>query len=883
MAHSSDPVVRRIVDYLQTFADYVVLHAPVPIADWGTRMVDADPKVTAFTVEDIDEDDPFLCALCELIAEGDAAHASVTCSVLDSILYSECAASPLFAYIRSTVSTPWSDSDSDSMPPCDSASDTSDEAPAAAPTVAAVSEFTSDFDYDSDDQLVSGSLSALVTALGPTSAGDQIALVHGKGALHWGAATTYKLLYRAFPDASVTMHDVREFIKDCALCQKNRHLRTIPIDPPDKRVLRDREDGVRSISIDFHAISPHSRSGAIGVNIVKHRMSGHVWAFPVKVNDSTTTCHHLWAYMHMFGMATTVWSDPASVLTSGDTREFMEQLFLIHKVAVVDRHESVGDNERGGQLINHLLQICVQECNAQTRWDEEPFLSTVCGTINAHFNTGRGCVPNDYLFGSDHFWAAVPPFADTPEFRSEFLRLLNEDKRATQAAVHRFAADRELHLQELPSSPIISSLPVGELVLFQVVASGARMQRRQFKLDPHHTGPYSVLSQTGNQVQIKHLCSHVVRVAHVDRLQVFVGSREEAQSLANQDFQHHQVLAILDWEGDCSGRTFSARQNFRCLLLFGDDSVHWCIYNTDIDQLALFADYCNAQPMLRMMLVHPSYLAKYERELALTGALDPSNWPSGVWFIDLRAHFVAFDFRQSLGLEVVPGKAYVYALSLETVVKRATRNQRDSFIIRAATPNVFGERSLNLAPLWLLRWAYRSFDAATMLLVGESTVCEFPSILIHEPPAQAITAYKAARAVTTGPVTIRSSFIPACLNEFILDPRPPGLEIRGEPLLQAFRVASPSAAFHALHVIPQDGDDSSGRSRIPYASDWDIVFHSNGDFSVLQDPPDPSSDGHLVIRFNALDDIDWNRPFREQYHTSDDEDTWPPAPNHSPR
>ena len=60
-------------------------------------------------------------------------------------------------------------------------------------------------------------------------------------------------------------------------------------------------------------------------------------------------------------------------------------------------------------------------------------------------------------------------------------------------------------------------------------------QRDPTKLASPYTGPFEVIQQTKNDVECRHLVMGNIRVLHITRLKLFVGTREEAYKAALLD------------------------------------------------------------------------------------------------------------------------------------------------------------------------------------------------------------------------------------------------------------------------------------------------------------------------------------------------------------
>jgi hypothetical protein len=63
-----------------------------------------------------------------------------------------------------------------------------------------------------------------------------------------------------------------------------------------------------------------------------------------------------------------------------------------------------------------------------------------------------------------------------------------------------------------------------------------------FILYPIYLGPYEVIRQVKNDVEVRDLVRGNIKVFHVERLKIFHGSKEEAFRLAKIDTDHHPKI-----------------------------------------------------------------------------------------------------------------------------------------------------------------------------------------------------------------------------------------------------------------------------------------------------------------------------------------------------
>ena len=113
------------------------------------------------------------------------------------------------------------------------------------------------------------------------------------------------------------------------------------------------------------------------------------------------------------------------------------------------------------------------------------------------------------------------------------------------------------------------------------------------KLSPSFHGPFQVVSQTTNDVRVKHLNLGIEPILHVSRLKPFFGSHDDALSIAKLDKNQFFILSINHF----SGNPFSRKSLF-FNVSFEDGSVMDVAYTADLASTQQLQDFVAAQQIL---------------------------------------------------------------------------------------------------------------------------------------------------------------------------------------------------------------------------------------------------------------------------------------------
>jgi hypothetical protein len=83
----------------------------------------------------------------------------------------------------------------------------------------------------------------------------------------------------------------------------------------------------------------------------------------------------------------------------------------------------------------------------------------------------------------------------------------------------------------------------GDLVLFHY-------PERQYMLQPLLRGPFKVISQYKNDVELRNIIRGKIMKLHVSRLKIFHGTKQEAIKVAQLDNDEYEIDKLLAYKGD---------------------------------------------------------------------------------------------------------------------------------------------------------------------------------------------------------------------------------------------------------------------------------------------------------------------------------------------
>lgn len=305
----------------------------------------------------------------------------------------------------------------------------------------------------------------------------------------------------------------------------------------------------------------------------------------------------------------------------------------------------------------------------------------------------------------------VPEGLTDKERAHEYIRLLNDNLEVLRAisAKHQQRLVQERTANN-PTPEQHNRYQPGDFVL--VIHN--RDTFRDFKLHPKFEGPFEVVNQVKNDVQMQHLVLKHYEKHHVDDIKIFHGTAEEAFRVATNDKDQHVIVRFLGYRGDPLIRTTMEFE-----IEFQDGEIHWLPYSKDLFDSTQYGHYCESHNELRPLF----YDAKRGAEFVSTLNKKPITevtLDSIIYYVDLRNYGEAW--YQSLNLPDAYHTKYVFPH-----VYTAWSNRKHTKI---DVKNITTGEVYIAVNHWFV-FAYGSniiFDSATMQLIDMEFMQKYPGV-----------------------------------------------------------------------------------------------------------------------------------------------------------
>jgi hypothetical protein len=174
---------------------------------------------------------------------------------------------------------------------------------------------------------------------------------------------------------------------------------------------------------------------------------------------------------------------------------------------------------------------------------------------------------------------------------------------------------------ELPSG-LHTQFQPGDFVL-------KRLEHRPSKLMFQLSGPFKVVKQNKNDVEVRSLVYDNILTFNLDHLKIFVGTEAEAKAMALLDKNQYLIKEVQAYRGDPVTRTTCT-----FLVWFEDNDLVWLPFSTDISNTMQFEIFCNTRPELYILLY--SQLEANKMMAALNRSPISEVKPGDTVYVDLR-------------------------------------------------------------------------------------------------------------------------------------------------------------------------------------------------------------------------------------------------------
>ena len=269
-----------------------------------------------------------------------------------------------------------------------------------------------------------------------------------------------------------------------------------------------------------------------------------------------------------------------------------------HVFSLVDRHESNGVERVIQEVLRHLKALVYEE-RLISKWSKSTVLPIVKYILNNSSLSERGgYTANQLTYGTaDQCYYVLRKVVDSKKDANAWPSLIREiDENIAMIRGISLTYQKKLVAERSG----VNSIPANSFQKGDFITQIIRGMKTA-KLVPRYRGPFEVIEQTKNDITCKHLATGEHTVLEVEKVQLFVGTREEALEAANWDADQYQVVEVRAHRGEPK-----YRRTMEFLVKFADGEELWIGFNTsanNISKTVAYEMYCRAKPELYILVL----------------------------------------------------------------------------------------------------------------------------------------------------------------------------------------------------------------------------------------------------------------------------------------
>ena len=444
---------------------------------------------------------------------------------------------------------------------------------------------------------------------------------HQSRAGHLGLRRTYNTLNKLFPGHGISISQVTEYKELCPTCQKTEDYMSSQL-VPIVRHLKTTNPG-RVVGMDYLSVV-EDKFGNVGAYVLRDHFTKFVYISPTHNHDAPSAALAIFSYCVLYGAFDILMTDPGSDFTSEAVEQVNKWFGIHHRLSLVDRHESNGVEGANKQILRHLMKLFMTE-RVKDKWSSPECIGWVMFLMNKFDSSESGASPYDLTFGTvtNRRFDFAERSMDSGRAH-KYVKLLDDSLKTLTSAATRYQAD--LVQKRTAVNQIQNVYQPGDLVLFRL----DRGKHKPHKLHPIYLGPFEVIRQTKNDVEVRHLTTNTSSVFYVADLKVFYGSRADALQLATVDADQYMVTCITAHRGDPMSRS-----HMSFFVEYADGDKLWVPWSLDLQNTEAYYAYAETSPALVPLTMTSLRLTEWRR--MLQGQPVTGVRPGQELLLDLRA------------------------------------------------------------------------------------------------------------------------------------------------------------------------------------------------------------------------------------------------------
>ena len=460
---------------------------------------------------------------------------------------------------------------------------------------------------------------------------EMIETVHGKSNLHFGEDITWQRLNHFLPGHGIPRKYIQRYIDYCAGCQKtNTHVKDYAM-PPEEKVLTCNHRRHR-IGIDLLQMgSEPDSNGNKYLHVIVNHFTKFVYVYPSASKSATAAANAILSYRAIYGPVLEVTHDPGSDYTSKTVEELARYLSIHQRISLVDRHESNGVEPFNNQIRRHIQAMTIDNGFVKD-WSDPTVIAIIINNINSIPRKSTNNFSAFQLtYGLDVCAKSykLPDPMKTDSENEYVVRLTQIINKVNQAS-YEFQKKHKEDMANKNKPYDKNKFQPGDLVL-------AKDRKRESKSIAPGLGPYEVIEQNGNDVELLDLVKDKrIKSKHITELKpFFYDDKEKAIEAARSDNSEFEIVQIHSYYGNPYNRS---TLGFK--VEFNDGTITDDLCLTDIAHTAKLDEFINENKELQIIAKEneSARIANARRKMFMeTTVIDDTLYKEGTkLFVDIR-------------------------------------------------------------------------------------------------------------------------------------------------------------------------------------------------------------------------------------------------------
>lgn len=375
----------------------------------------------------------------------------------------------------------------------------------------------------------------------PDTYTDTIVTCHNSTVGHNGVELTIERLLKAGHKWPGMRLHVKEFVKDCACCQKTSAIKVaIHTDP----YTTSSYEAMEVLNIDFVGPFPDRRYILVMVDAFTR------WV-ELYCCDEATAMSAAWCLLQhfgRFGCPRTIRSDRGSHFANETIEKFLQMTGVGHNLTLAYSSQENSKVERVNKEVNrHLRAFVFETCSMDDYERGIPFVQRI---INATPNHKTKIAPSQLLFGNmiDLDRSIITPYPERNDYDTPTNKILAQ-MIATQdrlSALTREIQEKEdqIHMESI-SLPV-TVFEIGSFVLVH------RREGTSSRLQTLWLGPLKIVGQAGSEYRLLNLITMKEKLYHAQHMKPFRFNPHQTTptEVARKDYLEFFVEKILNHRGN---------------------------------------------------------------------------------------------------------------------------------------------------------------------------------------------------------------------------------------------------------------------------------------------------------------------------------------------